>query len=182
MEGTEMTKEFDKLVTEVKQLTDDINNKNGDVVELLNKRVSATELALSELSKSFDFIFEETDWRITSAPQFSVYCEKLPDELWSKFNVLSSLETQKNGGTIQVHVDALLLMISINKQGNFCALCSGNSCDPLDNLKAISKFLFYHRTIYVDNTLLRTWIDEQTKLISFANNIISPTFKCKEIQ
>lgn len=177
-----MSLEFDTLISEVKQINEDINNKVGDVVALLNKRVTLTEQALAILSKDFDFIFEDTEWRITGPPNFSLYCNTLPDELWSKFNVLSSLETQKNGGTIQVHVDAILLMISLNKnQGNFCALCSSNSRDPLDNLKAISKFLFSHHTFFTDNTLLQTWITEQTRLISFANNMITPTFKSKDI-
>ena len=177
----DMSNDLDLLVEDIKKITASIQNKEGNEIELLSKRVGLINDALEEISKSFDEIFRETEWAISGAPMFSVYCYKLPDALWSMFNALSTLENQKNGGTVRFIVDAISVTISCNKQGNYAALNTIQCSDDIDNLKAISKFLFKHKTIFVDTIQLQTWIAEQVKLVSLANNLISPSFKSKFI-
>lgn len=178
----DMSNDLDLLLEDIKKITVCIQNKEGNEIEFLSKRVSLINSALVELCNNFDEIFRETEWSISSAPMFSVYCYKLPDELWSKFNTLSTLETQKNGGTIRFNVDDISVTVSCNKQGNYAALSVMQCSDAIDNLKTISKFLFKHKTIFVDTSQLQTWIAEQVKLVSLANNLISPSFKIKEIK
>lgn len=177
-----MSDTLDLLFDDIAKISASIRNKEGDEIPLLNKRVELINIALQEISKDFDVIFKGTEWVISGSPTFSVYCYSLPNSLWTKFNTLSSIENQKSGGTIQFNVDAISVTISCNKQGNYASLNSNQGTDALDNLKAISKFLFKHKTIFVDTAQLQTWIAEQVKLVSLANNLISPSFKTKEIQ